>query len=217
MTPLDPDRLLALSYVPARAREAVRTLWQLDAQLGNVLAGGRERAISQIKLAWWREALEKVDRQPPPPEPTLQAVAAHLLPNAVSGAELSGLEAGWAVLVQEEALEPGDLRSYAEGRGALMFALTARLLGSAATPGQLRSGEAWALADLARHSGEPDASAALRAARDRLQQQAWPSKLRPLGMLAILSERDVELGLSPEVQGSPARIWRMLRHRITGH
>lgn len=216
MTPLDPDRLLALSYVPARVREAVRTLWQLDAQLGSVLAGGRERAISQIKLAWWREALEKLDRQPPPAEPTLQAVARHILPGGISGAELAGLEAGWAVLVQEEALEPEDLQAYAEGRGALLFALTARLLGAKPTARQLRSGEAWALADLSRHSGEPDAGSAVTAASERLQQQTWPSMLRPLGMLAVLSERDVKLGPAREVQGSPGRIWRMLRHRLTG-
>src|SRR3546814_17220372 len=63
MTPLDPDRTLALYYVPAKHRPAVEALWRLDAALGAVLAGGREPLIGQIKLVWWRAALEKLDRE----------------------------------------------------------------------------------------------------------------------------------------------------------
>jgi phytoene synthase len=80
MAELDPDRLLALSYVPARKRPGVETLWRLDAALGKVLAGGREPLISQIKLAWWREALERLDTEKAPAEPILEAVAAYILP-----------------------------------------------------------------------------------------------------------------------------------------
>src|SRR3546814_21200061 len=63
MTPLDPDRTLALSYVPAKHRPAVEALWRLDAALGAVLAGGREPLIGQFKLVWWRGALEKPHRE----------------------------------------------------------------------------------------------------------------------------------------------------------
>ena len=55
MTPLDPDRILALSYVPARRRAAVEALWRLDAALGAALGGGSEPRIARITLAWWRE------------------------------------------------------------------------------------------------------------------------------------------------------------------
>src|SRR3546814_1595731 len=80
MTPLDPDRTLALSYVPAKHRPAVEALWRLDAALGAVLAGGREPLIGQIKLVWWRDALEKLDRERAPAEPVLRAVAEHVVP-----------------------------------------------------------------------------------------------------------------------------------------
>ncbi len=85
MMDLDPDRILALSYVPAKRRAAVGALWRLDSALGAALAGGREPMIARIKLAWWREALERLDREPAPAEPVLQEVAAHLLP-ALTGA-----------------------------------------------------------------------------------------------------------------------------------
>src|SRR5687768_18513690 len=91
---LDPDRTLALSYVPARRRSAVGALWRLDSALGAALAGGREPMISRIKLAWWREALERLDRERAPAEPGLQELAEHVLPAGVGGAELAGMEGG---------------------------------------------------------------------------------------------------------------------------
>jgi 15-cis-phytoene synthase len=214
---LDPDRVLALSYVPARRRAAVGALWRLDAALGNALAGGREPMIERIKLAWWREAVERLDREPPPAEPVLQEVAAHLLP-ALGGEELARMEAGWAVLPSAQALGAVELGIYASGRGGLLFRYTARLLG-AETEGLEEAGEAWALIDLARHCATvEDADVAVAAARERRLPRRWPSRLRPLGMLAALAARDAEPGRpSWEARGAPGRMWRMLRHRITGY
>ncbi len=216
MTPLDPDRMLALSYVPAVKRAAVDALWRVDAALGAVLSWGREPMIGRIKLAWWREALERLDSAPAPAEPVLQLAARHILPNGVSGAELSELEAGWAALLSGEALEAEELELYAEARGAALFALTARLLDREPTAEQVHAGEAWALIDLARHSGQPDALVALIAAQARIEPVAWPVRLRPIGMLAVLAARDAAHGTPFEPAGSPGRMLRMLRHRFTG-
>lgn len=218
VTPLDPDRILALSYVPARRRAAVEALWQLDAALGAVIAGSKEPMISRIKLVWWRDALERLDRYPAPAEPVLQGVARHILPAGISGAELSAMEAAWTILLSPDPLSAADLEGYA-ARGRLLFGLSARLLGGN-DAGVERAGEGWALADLARHSGDDDdGRAALAAAKDGLAgaEGRWPSALRPLGMLAMLARRDVESGPGVfEPRGSPARMLRMLRHRLTG-
>jgi phytoene synthase len=214
---LDPDRILALSYVPARRRAAVGALWRLDAALGQALAGGREPMIARIKLAWWREALERLDREPAPAEPVLMEVARDLLP-AITGAELARMEEGWSVLPSAETLGAEELAAYAAGRGGRLFALTARLLGSG-LPGLEEAGEAWALVDLARHCATAeDADVALAAARERSLPRPWPSPLRPLGMLASLAARDSDPARPPwEKRGSPKRMWRMLRHRMTGY
>jgi phytoene synthase len=218
MVDLDRDRILALSYVPVARRAAVEALWRLDLALGNVLAGGREPLLSQIKLAWWREALEKLDRERPPAEPALEAAAAHILPAGVSGADLSAMEQGWAVLLSPEVLSSDDLALYAEARGARLFRYTAALLGAPAAREIAAAGEAWALVDLARHSAnQPDADAAVSAARERLAPIRWPSRLRPLGMLAVLAARDSDPGRPRwEEPGAPRRMLRMLRHRLTG-
>ena len=214
---LDPDRTLALAYVPAKRRAAVGALWRLDSALGAALAGGREPMISRIKLAWWREALERLDRGPAPAEPVLRDAAANILP-AVTGAELARMEEGWAVLPSGQALAPDDLDAYARHRGGLMFRYTARLLGGG-EDGLEPAGEVWALVDLARHCAtREDADVALAAARGRLPIRRWPVRLRPLGMLAALALRDSDPARPPwEAKGSPARMWRMLRHRIAGY
>jgi phytoene synthase len=218
MTPLDHDRTLALAYVPAARRPAVEALWRLDATLSAVLSTGREPLISQIRLAWWREALEKLDREAPPAEPILRAVAASLLPAGISGAALSEMEGGWALLLSPDPLGPDDLAIYAARRGGLLFRYTAQLLGSDLPAGGEAAGGAYALVDLARHSGsEADSEAALAAARATGWPQRWPSALRPLGMLEALARRDCELGRPRwEPHGAPGRMWRMLRHRLTG-
>src|SRR5688500_7896267 len=162
---LDPDRLLALAYVPARSRAAVGALWRLDSALAAALAGGREPMISRIKLAWWREALEKLDRGPAPAEPVLREVGEQLLPAGIGGAELARMEEGWAILASPEALTPDELRIYAHGRGGLLFRYTARLLGGP-EDGVEPAGQAWALVDLARHcAAAGDSDIALAAAR----------------------------------------------------
>lgn len=216
MAELDRDRILALSYVNARVRPALEALWSLDAALAAVLSSGRDPLLSQIKLAWWRDALEALDRAPPPGEPALEAVARHVLPHGITGSELAGMERGWTLLLTPDPLTPEELATYAATRGGLLFALSARLLdGASRSVGA--GGEAWALIDLARHSGsEVDAEAAIAAARSKSLGQ-WPTRLRPLGMLAALAQRDAEPGRPRwEEQGAPGRMLRMLRHRFTG-
>jgi phytoene synthase len=215
---LDADRRLALTYVSPKRRAAIGALWGLDSALGAVLAGGREPLISQIKLAWWRDALEALDRSPPPAEPVLESLAKHVIPSGVTGGQLSEMEEGWTLLLTQEPLTIADLARYAATRGGLLFRYSATLLGRQLSGEMEQAGEGWALADLARHSNAIDAAAALEAAKERLSNPPrWPSPLRPLGMLAALARRDVERGLETlEPHGAPKRMLLMLRHRITG-
>ena len=128
------------------------------------------------------------------------------------------MEQGWAVLTSAEPLTPDELAAYARARGGLLFRFTARLLGGP-EEGLDPAGEAWALVDLARRcASAADADVALAAARARASPARWPVRLRPLGMLAALAERDADPARPPwEARGSPRRMWRMLRHRIFGY
>jgi phytoene synthase len=218
MIPLDPDRTLALAYVPTRRRPAIEGLWRLDAALASVLSTGREPMISQIRLAWWREALGKLDSGRAPAEPVLQAAAAQILPAGVSGARLAAMVEGWDVLLTPEPLGAADLKRYGSARGGLLFRYSAGLLGGAPSRALEQAGAAWALVDLARHSANAaDAEAALAAARAAPPPGRFAAPLRPLGMLAALARRDADPRRPRwERQGAPGRMLRMLGHRLTG-
>lgn len=214
---MNADVALALGSAPEPTRAGLYALWALDEALGKVLATGREPMISRIRLAWWREALERLDREPPPKEPVLEAVASHLLPASLTGGELAAMEEGWLAILGDEPIEREALDAYAARRGGLLFEFSARLLGAQSTT-LAAAGEAWALVDLARHSTEPhDVEAALAGARARALPHRWPRPLRPLGMLAVLAARDLQRGPAAwEEAGAPPRAARMLRHRLTG-
>ncbi len=212
---LDPDRTLALAYVPAAKRPAVDALWRLDVTLGAVLAGGSEPMVTRIRLAWWREALERLDVAPPPAEPLLQALAAHALPKGVKGGELAAMEEGWEAIAAPRTIDGPALEIFARERGARLFGLSARLLGDDAVPVEA-AGRCWALVDFARHARDPrEVDLALAAARPLELPGRWPLALRPLGMLAVLARRDAHAS-SLARQGSPDRMARMLAHRLTG-
>lgn len=215
MADLDPDRTLALAYVPEARRPALAALWRLDAAFAGVLTSATEPMLTRIRLAWWREALERLDREPPPPEPLLQALAAHVVSAGVAGAELAAMEEGWEAIVAPGALAAEDMATYGRMRGGILFGLSARLLGGGDFPVEA-AGARWALVDLVRHSSSAaEADAARKLALEERADATWPKALRPLGMLAVLAGRDLEHA-SPERHGSPKRIIRMLLHRVTG-
>jgi phytoene synthase len=124
------------------------------------------------------------------------------------------MEEGWAAIVPGEVLTGEALETYAAARGGRLFALAARLLaGTEDREGE--GGRLWALVDLARHITDKDERQAVLAAAANVPRPGrWPKRLRPIGMLAALARRDLARG--PERPGSPARMLRMMAHRVTG-
>src|SRR6476620_5547249 len=109
--------------------------------MADVVAQSTQPALGAIKLAWWRERLEELDQGKVPAEPRLQAATAELLPRGIGGAELAGLEEGWAALLAERPDSDQALE-----RGARLFALAGRLLGAEA-PELAAAGRLFAAAD----------------------------------------------------------------------
>jgi phytoene synthase len=215
---MNPDVSFALGSAPATLRPALAALWALDEAFGKVLATGREPMVSRIRLAWWREALERLDREPPPKEPVLQGVASQLIPAGLSGAELAGMEEGGSPSWAMSRSSPDALDLYAARRGGLFFACAARLLGGS-TDGVEAAGEAWALTDLARpqHRASRRGSRLLPRRGSAALPRRWSRALRPLGMLSVLADRDRSPRINElEPPGAPPRVARMLRHRLTG-
>lgn len=208
----DPERALAVTYAPAPLRPGLTTLFALDERFASVVASTTEPSIGLIRLAWWREALERLDRGPAPAEPLLAALAEHVLPRGVTGVALAEIEDGWAALLDGEDL----VVRHGTARGRL-FVAAGQLLGSE-DPRLSAAGEGWALADLAHRHSDPAIRTEARARANAVLAAlggVWPGPIRALGALAMLARRDVASD-APRQQGSPGRLARMLALRLIG-
>ena len=165
-------------------------------------------ALGAIRLAWWREALERLDANPPPPEPRLQTVAVELLPRGVTGESLSKLEDGWSTLLDEEP----DVERLA-GRGVALFAIAAQLLGGS-DPLRDSAGRLFAYESVRRRG-----LARLHWPMEEMHQLAghrFPRRLRPLTALVRLAARDAKHGAAIEPEATPGRAAALLSHRLFG-
>ena len=212
----DPERALVVAYAPADKRAALTALFALDERLGSVVSSTSEPMIGLMRLAWWREALEKIDRDPAPAEPLLKRLAEQVLPRGVTGASLAAIEDGWAALIDGDP-DNDAIARHGRERGGNLFRAAAALLG--ANDARLATvGQVWALADL----GHRHSSAAVRKiARDQAEKLAaslpagrWAPPSRPLAGLFVLARRDA--ATTERAQGRPDRLFRLLALRLIG-
>jgi phytoene synthase len=172
----------------------LRALWELDLAFADVVATTLTPQLGLIRLAWWRERLEDLDRGVgPPAEPRLQAVAATLIPAGISGAELSRLEDCWVGLLSPFPWDELVAEALAT-RGAILFGIGARLLGCDASEGE-SFGVVWSLIDAARHCSDGRSRAFLldraKSAFDELPRRRIPNDLLPLAMIVARRAYDL--------------------------
>lgn len=186
---LPPERRLALSYAPQRARHAWAAFYALDARLDGIVRKAREPMLAQIKLAWWRERLLQPAGARPQGEPVLAALAAW------QGHEgrLTALVDGWEAVLAAEAAPSEGLRALALARGESCAALAAALGQPGAEDSARRAGQQWAAAEWM-------TATAINAAE--LAEFDWntirlPRDLRPLAVHAGLARRSKRSGFGP--------------------
>ena len=117
-----------LAYAPRERRALLTALFGLDDALASILRTTREPMVGQMRLTWWREALERLDREPAPAEPVLQALAAMVLRRGVAGGDLAGVVDGWEALLVDP-LDDAAMIAHAE-RGRVLFTSIARAIGA---------------------------------------------------------------------------------------
>lgn len=155
----DPDRWLSSRFVSdARARARLVALYALDGEWARVAGAVSTPLAGEIRLAWWRDAVEAFAAGGPAEHPALEALGRE------AAASLQPL-----LLVSIEARHAG-----LEGEGsnetavAALMAAAARLLDPASPPGAARA---------AAHAWAAGHSHALAAANDELKQ--LPEKAFP--------------------------------------
>lgn len=202
------DRDLVRLYWPVELRPAFDALFGIDDAMADVVASSTQPALGAIRLAWWREALERLDSHPPPSEPRLEAAARELLPRGITGADLAKLERGWAALLDEDVDWERLIR-----RGEVLFESGTNLLG-ASDPLVGRAGRLWARQNAVRRRiqdfGSPDEEL------HQLSGHRFPRRLRPLTALASLAARDLRRLPAIPPEATPGRAATLLWHRLFG-
>ncbi|QIK96106.1 hypothetical protein G7076_06275 [Sphingomonas sp. HDW15A] len=199
------DRDLVRLYWPVELRPAFDALFDLEQAMADVVATSTQPALGAIRLAWWREALERLDTSPAPAEPRLQAIAAELLPRGLSGARLAAIEDGFAALLDGEP----DIQRVMKG-GAALFACAAMLL-DVDDPLLPQAGAAHAVARAMR--GGLLASATVH---NYLKCVRFAKPLRPLTAFTRLAQRDRRQFPAVEPEATPGRAAALLSHRLFG-
>jgi phytoene synthase len=169
-------------------------LWEIDLAFAHVVATTMTIQLGTIRLAWWRERLEELDKGiGPPAEPRLQNVAATLIPARISGTELSRLEDCWLALLSPFPWGDAQAQALAK-RGEILFGIGARLLGREAAEGE-PFGAVWSLIDGARHCSDRQSRRFLfdraRSAIAGLPRQRVPAELLPLTMITLRRAYDL--------------------------
>lgn len=204
----DRDRWLATLYAPQAVRPALLAVHALDLELAKVAATTTEPMIGRMRLAWWRERLEGLDRGEVPAQPVLQALARDVLPRGVAGAELAAFEDAWLDVLGGPS-DGAALARHVAARGGAVFGALAALLDDDRAAGEAL-GASWAAGEAARAGwGAVDVPSPPRA----------PPALRSLAGLAALGRRDVAravAGQSLEPRGAAARQWLLLRAATFG-
>jgi len=210
----DPERALAVAYAPRDLQPGLTALFALDERLGGIVASTTEPMIGLMRLAWWRESIEKLGTAPAPAEPLLGALAG-VSAHGVSPTSIAECEDGWAALLDGD-LDAETIARHGRKRGGQLFLSAARLLG-APEEGMEAAGTGWALADLGHRHSDPqiraEARAQARAALAALGGRRWPKSALPLAVLALLATRDAKDG-GVRRQGAPNRLFRLLALRL---
>lgn len=195
---LPPAQRLALSYSSAATRSAWFALLALDSRLAGLVGRAREPMIAQLKLAWWRDQLDRPDLAAGHPEPLLVAMRKA----ALETARLVCLVDGW-----EAALcAPDNAAQAAHGLALARAEAVTGLLGARG------SQEAIWLACLNWTHAEigPAADAAAKT-----EPVSLPRELRPLQILGGLGAR-VRAAGRHELLASPLDMLVAMRIGLIG-
>ncbi len=188
----DPDRWLATRFIAdPLARADVITLYAYDSELARAPRASANPLIAEIRLTWWREALDEIfDGGPVRRHPVAEALAVvvrrHHLPR-------EPLEAMIDARIEALEIEPFDAtlaERWADQVGGSAATLAGMILEPKADPRQLQAaGRVWGLVLLHR-SGRFADTQVLRAAIDAAAA-AIDARLFPAIAHATLARADV--------------------------
>ncbi|WP_324075757.1 MAG: hypothetical protein RSE14_02975 [Erythrobacter sp.] len=200
---LPPEAELALAWSGPKVRAPLSTALQLDRRLARIVSRTTEPMLGQMRLAWWREALNRPSVERPQGDVVLDAIGRDW---AGREAALAAMVDAWEVLITAERLENVKIAEFSAGRSAFFLALDPDLP-AAAVPRVATAGIRWATADAACAVTDESERAALVAtglAAGSAGPQRLPASLRGIAVLDALARRSLARGGRPMMVGRGA-------------
>lgn len=205
---VSPAEALAMNYAPQQWRLRYGALFALDARLRRYVLTNTEPLLSQIKLAWWREQMDK----PVDGEPILAAVHGgwredkNILRQLVDAYEglLGATPVDEARAKELLSASAQAFASMAQRTGEGQHALTVQ-----------RQGELWSSAWLLGHRLVTNNWPRYLVGSENLPVPRLPRALRPIAVVGALGRRSLARGGAPIV-GSAADVAVALRAGMVG-
>ncbi|MBS0411127.1 MAG: squalene/phytoene synthase family protein [Proteobacteria bacterium] len=216
----DPDRWLASRLIAdAQARADVVALLAFDLELARAPRRASNALVGEIRLTWWREALDETFAgRPVRRHPTALALADVVRRHGLPREALEGLIDARYVELDKRVLDPVELAAWAGGTAGAAARLSAQVLDPASpVDAAALAAEAWALAHAARF-GLAEEPAAREASRRALagHRRAKPvtTAAFPAAAVGALATSALR-GATASDFGKRARLlWASLRGRV---
>ena len=150
----DRDRFVTVLFAPADRREALFALYAFNAEIARIRELVTEPLLGEMRLQWWRDALDTIYAGNDLAHPVAMGLAAAIRTHRLSRPlfdELIDARAADMVNGPPDAL--ATLIAYARGTGATVAALALEILGASGEAAQRAArpaGVGWALAGLLR-------------------------------------------------------------------
>ncbi|MDB5494747.1 MAG: crtB [Phenylobacterium sp.] len=174
---VDPDRWMSSRFIAdAQARADVVTLYAFDHELARAPKVSSNPLIGEIRLTWWREALDEIfEGRPVRRHPTAEALADVVGRRGLARASLEALIDARYRELDPAPMLPAESLSWARDTGGQAAVLAATILDPATDVEAARAaGSAWALGRRSDVALKAELGEARRAAR-RLSAQAFPA------------------------------------------
>ena len=157
MRRVDPDRWLSSRFIgDAAARADVIALYAFDNELARAPKVASNALLGEIRLTWWREALDEIfEGRPVRHHPTAQALARVVARHGLARSPLETLIDARYRELDSAAMSEAEVLDWARDTGGVCAQLAAAILDPATdTRMALAGGAAWALGK--RLAGTPD-------------------------------------------------------------
>ncbi|SRR5579885_371239 len=148
----DPDRYYAALFVPADRRPLLFALYAFNYEIARVAEHAREPMLGEIRLQWWREAVESARAQAPIAHDVARAMAALFAQARLPQGEFEAMLEARSLTGAEPFADMAALEDYADKTSAAVMRLALRIMGAGDAHDALarEAGIAYALTGLLR-------------------------------------------------------------------